>query len=362
MRESAMSKIKGLSFYKTDKDIFDQLVQKTPSKSSVLEHLKQRGLLFSHLEDMQELAETISPWFTSYFDQKFIVGELGGGTSKKKHNSLEIELDYKKSDIDSILQELKKECEFQVSKNKNNSFDITKNYTKADFTKNSLSQNTQKSAEIKIEETENGNILIRSNTDEQATKIIGLFKEKLKEKNADDYKEFEINLSIVAKPDDRTKFFIELINGIDDYELVDVASALINKFTITQEADEDIVGFIKKIALDGDSVHTSSEFNRLTNDGFYITKIEWTIKSCSSTGDKIDLLAEFSDTTNCSDFKYSIKRIYSLKENGEYNSGKPPSEMERMIILPKIELSAKKSYGKIMADYLIQTSEINENS
>lgn len=78
-----MSKIKGLSFYKTDKDIFDQLHQRTPSKASILEHLKQRGLLISHEEEKEELAEMISPWFTSYFDQKFIVGELGGETRKK---------------------------------------------------------------------------------------------------------------------------------------------------------------------------------------------------------------------------------------------------------------------------------------
>lgn len=224
-----MSKIKGLSFYKTDKDIFDQLHQRTPSKASILEHLKQRGLLISHEEEKEELAEMISPWFTSYFDQKFIVGELGGGNSQKKHNSTEIMLDYNTQDIQSILKDMKKEMGFAINQAKDGSFSITETYTKADFTKNVLSQNTQKTAEIKIEKTAEGKILVRTNADEKANKITEAIKEKLKEKNTDSYEEFEINLSTLTEPADRTRFFIELINNIDGYNLKDVTSAFINK-------------------------------------------------------------------------------------------------------------------------------------
>lgn len=140
----------------------------------------------------------------------------------------------------------------------------------------------------------------------------------------------------------------------------DVTSAFINKSATQQEADEEVVGYIKKIALDGDSVHTSGEFQRLTNDGFYLTKIEWTVQSEKATGDKIDLLAEFTDTVNCSGFKYGIKRVYSIKDNGEYNSGKTPSDSDRTVILPKIELSARQSYDKI-ANILAQTLKADEN-
>ena len=79
-----------------------------------------------------------------------------------------------------------------------------------------------------------------------------------------------------------------------------------------------------------------------------------------TTGDKIDLLAEFTDTVNCSGFKYGIKRVYSIKDNGEYNSGKTPSDSDRTVILPKIELSARQSYDKI-ANILAQTLKADEN-
>lgn len=357
-----MNKIKGLSFFKTDKDIFDQLTQRTPSKTSVLEHLKQRGLLVSHQEERQDLAEMISPWFTSYFDQKFIVNELGGGNSQKKHNSTEIVLDYNAQDIQDILKEIKKDNSFIISQRKDGSFDITETYTKVDFTKNVLSQNTQKTAEIKIQKTEQGHILIRTNADEKANTITEVIKEKMKEKNADNYQEFEINLSTITEPANRTQFFLELINNIDGYKLIDVTSAFINKNTTQEEVDAETVGFIKKIALNGDSVHTSSEFQRLTNDGFYLTKIEWTIQSEVATGDKIDLSAEFTDTINCSDFKYGVKRVYTAKGNGEYTAGKPPSESDRMVILPKIELSARQSYDKISPKISDQIPEADEDS
>lgn len=357
-----MSKIKGLSFFKTDKDIFDQLTQRTPSKTSVLEHLKQRGLLVSYQEERQDLAEMISPWFTSYFDQKFIINELGGGNSQKKHNSTEILLDYNIQDIHDILREIKKDNSFNIVKNNNGSFNITETYTKVDFTKNVLSQNTQKTAEIKIEKTEQGRILIRTNADEKANTITEAIKEKMKEKNVDNYQEFEINLSTITEPANRTQFFLELISNIDGYDLTDVTSAFINKNATQEEADEETVGFIKKIALNGDSVHTSSEFQSLTKDGFYLTKIEWTIQSEVTTGDKIDLSAEFTDTINCSGFKYGVKRVYTAKGNAEYTAGKPPSESDRTVILPKIELSARQSYDTISPNISDQIPTTDENS
>lgn len=72
------------------------------------------------------------------------------------------------------------------------------------------------------------------------------------------------------------------------------------------------------------------------------------------------VLAEFTDTVNCSGFKYGIKRVYSIKDNGEYNSGKTPSDSDRTVILPKIELSARQSYDKI-ANILAQTLKADEN-
>jgi hypothetical protein len=100
-----MNNIKLRQYYKTDRDIYDQLVQKTPSKSSILEHLKYRGLLFSSQESKQELAERISPWFTSFFDQKCIVDDLGGSGSQKKHNYSEVLVDFDLEEIKDVLTE-----------------------------------------------------------------------------------------------------------------------------------------------------------------------------------------------------------------------------------------------------------------
>ena len=74
-----MNKVKGNQFYTNDKDIRDQLFQRTPGLTSILNHLKQRGLLFSPAENKLDLVQDICPWFTSFFDKNFIIDELGGG-------------------------------------------------------------------------------------------------------------------------------------------------------------------------------------------------------------------------------------------------------------------------------------------
>lgn len=86
------------------------------------------------------------------------------------------------------------------------------------------------------------------------------------------------------------------------------------------------------------------------------------MESNSSTGDKIDLSAEFDDPNNCTGFRYALQRVYSKKENGEFNiTGKTPSDIERMSILPKIELSAKQSYLKIIQGDNSVADGTNEN-
>lgn len=59
-----MSKIKGRLFYKDDKNIWDALVQQTPSKKSVKKYLQSQGLLLSSKDEKEDFAEYLAPWFT----------------------------------------------------------------------------------------------------------------------------------------------------------------------------------------------------------------------------------------------------------------------------------------------------------
>lgn len=360
-----MNNIKLRQYYKTDRDIYDQLVQKSPSKPSILEHLKFRGLLFSNQEDKQELAERISPWFTSFFDQKCIVDDLGGNGSQRKHNYSEVLVDFDIEEIKNILIDTKSEFDF-TTKQLNNSLEITHSYTKSDFTKNALSQNIQKTGEIKIEKTADNKILIRTNSDEKANQIVEVIKQKIKEKHEDAYDDFEIDLSTIIDPETRTKFLLDTVQHIEDYEIIDMKSASINmtnKPNSLEEADEEVVSFIKKIVLNGGAVHQSNELANLLKKGFYLTKVEWTMVHKLASGDKIDLYAEFEDPVNCTGFKYALQRVYPSKGNGEYNvTGKPPSEIERSTILPKLEKSAKQSYIAILEEVANNNSSNNTPS
>ncbi len=361
-----MNKIKGKQYYKTDKDIHDQLVQKSPRRSAILHHLSNRGLLFSSQEDKRDLAEMVSPWFTGYFDQKFISDELGGGNGRKKYDSTEILLEYNQNEISDMLKDLKKEFGFKITKTKTD-LEAVLEYTKADFTKNTLSQNIKKTAEIKFEKTNEGKILIRTNGDENAGHIVSAFKQKIKEKHPSDYDDFVISLSHTTTPSVRTQFFIDIINNIQGYRVVDMKVASISIMDSPESIIDDteiqkMEGVVKRMVLSGGSVHQSNEFQNLLKKGFYLTKIEWTMESNSATGDKIDLSAEFDDPNSCTGFRYALQRVYSKKENGEYNiTGKPPSNIERMTILPKIELSAKQSYLKITQGDNSTSDSINEN-
>lgn len=248
-----MNKIKGKQYYKTDKDIHDQLVQKSPGRSAILHHLANRGLLLSSQESKHDLAEMISPWFTSYFDQKFISDELGGGNGRKKYDSTEILLDYDQEEIGGILKDLKKDHGLEIVKTEKG-LEVKHDYIKADFTKNTLSQNTKKTAEIKFEKTSEGKILIRTNGDENAARIVSVFKQKIQEKHPEDFSDFVISLSHVIDPSLRTEFFMDIIKNIEGFRVVDMKAASISimdspESIIDNEDTQKIEGIVKKMVL-----------------------------------------------------------------------------------------------------------------
>jgi hypothetical protein len=103
-----MSKIKGSLFHKDDKNIWDALMHQTPSKKAVKTYLKSHGLLLSSEDEKEDFAEYIAPWFTSFFDQKFIVEEKGGGNARKRFTNSEILIDFDKEEVRKLLLEMKK--------------------------------------------------------------------------------------------------------------------------------------------------------------------------------------------------------------------------------------------------------------
>lgn len=355
-----MNRIKGSIFYKDDKNISDALKQQTPSKKTLENHLKSRGLLLSPDDSKEDIAEYLAPWFTSFFDQKFIVEEKGGGNTHKKFTNSEVLVDYSDSDIKDILREIKRDSSLEMNfniKHFENSIVIEESYTKPDFTKNVLSQNIPKTAEIEIKRTAEGKVLIRSNNDEHASKITSIIRSKLQEANPEDYDEFVISFVGVTDSRIRTKFFLDLAQYIDGYKISNMKSVAVGKADPTvlhedEDVDDETLGYIKRIMLNGGSVHQSKELTNLLDQDFYITRIEWTMESEMLSGDKIDLYAEFKDTNNCSNLVYALQRVYTKKQDGGFViTGKAPSYMDNNNILPKIESSAKRAFNLAQQDF-----------
>lgn len=352
-----MNRLKGNLFYKNDKNILDALVQQTPGKKSIQNHLKDRGILLSVEDDKEDIAHYIAPWFTSFFDQKYIVDERSGGSSAKRFSNTELLVEYDKETLQDILTEIKQDSSLGLNINitsHENTIVAKEAYVKPDFSKNVLSQNQPKTAEIEIIKTNENTILIRTNNDEQARKISSALKNKIREKNKDNYEEFLISFASITDPDTRTQFFQDLINNIEGYKTTDMKSVYVSKSDLKNdnEVDEEKLSFIKKVMLNGGSVHQSKELTTLLEAGFYITRIEWTMESISSTGDKIDLYAEFRDTTNCSDFIYALQHVYQRKRDNDFVVvGKSPSYIENSVMLPKIEKSSKQSFQRVVDNY-----------
>ena len=352
----------GSIYYNTDKNVHDALRNKKFGKKVIVDQLKDRGIFVSHQDEKEDLIEYCSPIFTDYHNQNFIHEILDDTKPRTNYQSREIKADIDVSEIRGLCQQIVSDREAKGESTKvhyspdSNIITIQSSYTEPDYSKSVMSQNLTRTSNIRVEKTDEG-LKVRGHSDEKSVSmskdLINLIKEEDKDRAVD---EILISLEAITDPIARSEFFHLLISNVDGYKIDDVKSVDVNhpkNSNSTEDGEEEeVIGFIKRAVLNGGSVLNSPEFKSLNDADFYVTKVKWSATSEELNGDKVDFSAEFKSTDTCTDFIYSVLRIYNRKKDGDYiKHGSTPSEIEKNILLPLVEKSALEAYQSIINKY-----------
>jgi hypothetical protein len=355
----------GSSIYiPSDKNLYDVLQDKRVKQSDALKFLRGRGIFVSSKLNKTELSKIISQLTFDYHDYIFLTKLLENPNRKEKITNTILKTSSNNDEFIKTCQMLQKNNDssdsYKVEK-RENSVVLIATYIDIDLSRTELKQRTVRKCEIELQ-ADGDNTIVRMPATEKGREITDKFKMLLSEIKDEKFEEEMISLENIINPEARSFFFDTLIKSIPGYQFDDVTNVNVcHEIDTLEEEDDDersshIAGFIKNAALTGEGVLVSKEFKQLHSDGFFISKIVWTVIDPLPDGDKIELEAQFGNPKSCTDFKYLVRVVFNYNEKtASHNvSRRSPSRIETDTLNIKLEKAAKIAFNKVIEKYEVQ--------
>jgi len=344
----------------TDKALFDGLNQHKITTNHTVDMFLKRGVLVSKNTPKKNLAKSFCRYHHDYYDHQNIAEVLGMTPRKEKTTSSFIKTSSDSDDFWDAANELKTsiinnndQCNIYMDSD-DIIVDIT--YSSLHYEKSEFNQIVKKNAKIEIIKSEDSFIIRRPDNEQFEGYVDDIISSLVAPKS--DTEKSDINLFSISDSKLRSKFFIQFVEGVQNYKLRNVSDVFVYnpdcQFSAEEimNSDDDDVPEIRKVSLKGKSVLDSQELKSLFDRGFYIWKIRWSLEEDLADPDIFEFEAQFSDMINFTGFSYISKGYWKYKGNGEYNKNKSQLDQDKNShFLTLFEKSALEIMKSIHTEY-----------
>jgi hypothetical protein len=195
----------------------------------------------------------------------------------------------------------------------------------------------------------------------KAKEVFGKIKDKLDGKKKIDIPTDLIEIGEFTSSESRTEFFTSLISKLKGFKLDNVTSVKVEPIKKDfgddeldleddqnkEQAKQDALALVKNVALKGEILLASEEYQSLLKKGFFITAIIWRSKQTSIPYSIVEFEAAFDEPGEGRGFKYSVRGALNFAE-GEYTKTlRPIVAEEREGLLSLIEQTASAAIAEI---------------
>lgn len=335
-----------LLYCATDKEIYDVLMsaKQKINVAVALELAKDRGIFYSAKDTRESLVHRLSLLTHDYNDLNIILDQRDHGGRPEKLTSITLNAKLTVEEIREVAKEFISEVpadEKAVASQKGtDQYTLTVMYSDIDYSKTRLVQRTPKEAGIEFH-IEGEQTVIRMPSNTKARQVVENFKARLDSKKKTDIPVNVIQLSEFSTAAERTRFFTLLISTLAGFKLDNVTSVKVEPIRSKtgddeleleddqnkEEAKQEALALIKNVALKGESLLASDEYQSLQKKGFFITSIIWRSKSTTVPYPIVEFEAAFDEPEAGKGFKYSVRGALNFSD-GEYTKTLRPIEPE----------------------------------
>ncbi|WP_455231336.1 hypothetical protein [Geopseudomonas aromaticivorans] len=357
-----------LQYCATDKEIYDALMsaKQKINEKVLLELAKDRGIFYSAKDSRDDLVSAISLLPHDYHDLNTILEQREHAGRQEKLTSVTLPTALTMEGIREVLREYIEESpeDEKVTQQIKDSNQLVANikYSDVDYGKTRLVQRTPKEALIEFHISADKTV-IRMPANDRVKTIYSKIKEKLDIKAKAEIPAIRIEIGEFQSPALRTEFFTSLISNLTGFTLKNVTSVKVERLPHEPEEDEldleddqeaeeakqEALALVKNVALKGEMLLASEEYQNLTRKGFFITSIIWRSVLNKAPQPLVEFEAAFEDTVQGKGFKYFVRGAYKLVELQYTKTIRPVSAGEKENYLGIIEETAAKVIEELRA-------------
>ena len=362
-----------LLYCATDKELFDVLMSSKQhfSERILLSLARRRGILYSRSDDRVDLADKLSVMTYGFHEIRAIQDEFERAGRGEKTTSFRINMEITVAEIKEIADEYRDAADDEekvVTRSVGQAgVAVDLKYTETDFSKTRLRQRQEREAHIEFK-VEQGHTVVTLPATEKARQTVAALKDRLYAKKQADIGVEEVDLSSVTDPKLRTAFFTRLITRLAGFSLQNVTRVKAdlaekpeddidteeNGEVGAEEASEEMLGVVRAVVLNGESLLASPLYQGLQRRGFFLTSITWQSKRDSLPFQIVEFNAAFDEPAHGREFKYAV-RGWATQKGGDYikNFRVVPPE-EKKVFLGLIENTAMTVQREIKAEFAAQ--------
>ncbi|KVC72119.1 hypothetical protein WI80_04065 [Burkholderia ubonensis] len=355
-----------LQYCATDKEIYDALMsakQKVGEKV-LLELAKDRGIFYSAKDSREDLISAISLLPHDYHDLNTLLEQREHSGRQEKLTSVTFPEVLTIEEIKEVLKEYTAESppDERVTHHAKGADQVvaTVKYSDVDYGKTRLIQRTPKEAGIEFH-IENGKTVIRMPANDRIKGIFGKLKDKLDTKRKTEIQAIRIEIGEFESPALRTEFFTTLISDLKGFSLKNVTSVKVERLKQepeegeldleddqeTEEAKQEALALVKKVALKGETLLASEEYQSLAKKGFFITSIIWRSMLAKPPYPMIEFEAAFEEPLLGKGFKYFVRGAYNMVDKQYTKTIRPVDSEDKENYLTIIEDTAANAINEL---------------
>lgn len=357
-----------LQYYATDKEIFDALMsaKKKIGEKVLLELAKDRGIFFSAKDSREDLISSISLFPHDYHDLNTLLEQREQSGRQEKVTAVTLPEVLKIEEIREVLKDYAEEspADERVTHHAKGSDKFVANikYSEFDYGKTRLVQRIPKEAGIEFH-IEGDKTVVRMPANDRIKGVFGKLKDKLDAKRKMEIPTIRIEIGEFQSPVLRTEFFTSLISKLKGLSLQNVTSVRVERLKQEAEAEEaeldieddqnmeaakqEALAMVKNVALRGETLLASEEYQSLTAKGFFITSLIWRSKQLKHPYSMIEFEAAFEEPALGKGFKYSVRGAYKVVNKEYTKTIRPIDEKDKEKYLNLIEDTAANTIDQL---------------
>lgn len=354
----------------TDKEVYDLLMSgKQRLTESVLHELAHdRGIFYSTKTTRDSIVDRLSLLTHDYYDIVGIIQRREHSRRSEKTTAVTLDVELTIEEIKEAVQAYQSEARSneKVTSHQrgSNGFVMNLEYDEIDYSRTRLIQRQRRDAGIEFD-SKNGKTTVRMPATEKAKSVVANLKGKIEGIKKTEIPAEEIELTGLTKAEDRTSFFTSIISGISGYSLVTVtnlkvASGIREQYSDSVDLEEDeedesakqeMLAIVHSVAINGENLVASQEYQQLRQRGFFITSITWRSKQIQDPYTMIQFDVGFENAHEGKGFRYAIRCAQRLK-NGEYAKNfRPVDDNDKAILFELIENTARNVLSDLYVKY-----------